>query len=288
MTVPQGGAVLRDIALLAKPRLVLLVLFAAAIGHCRASGGEGVEWARLGWALAGTGLVAGGAGALNQVLEARTDGCMQRTRNRPLPAGRVSRAAALGLGLGLTLCGVGCLVERTTGLAAALAALACAVYVGIYTPMKRRSALCVAVGALAGALPPVIGWAARDGTLTGEAARLFAILFAWQIPHSLAIAWLHREDYARAGLVLLPGGDAAGRAVAVQVVGGASLVAVLTFLPGNAAGIRLATLVVLNAFWLAASLEFARLCTQRTAKSLFLISIVYLSIFLFMSILLRY
>ncbi|MCX6967205.1 MAG: heme o synthase [Verrucomicrobia bacterium] len=278
------GSLLGDLACLAKLRLELLVLFATAAGFCIASAGH-FEWARLMSVLWGTGLVAASAGVLNQVLEIEGDGRMSRTRNRPLPAGRVSRRLATALGIALAICGLAELALQTTFSAAAFAGIALALYIGVYTPLKKRTSLCVAIGAIAGALPPVIGWAAFDGSLAAQTGVLFGVLFAWQIPHVLAITWIHRQEYAAAGLSMLPRNDPSGRAAAIQAVAFSCLLFAITLAPVHtlSAG-YLAGAVLLGAVLLSAAVRFLRQRSRATARTLFLVSLLYLPLLLTLTI----
>ncbi|HSD65378.1 MAG TPA: heme o synthase, partial [Vicinamibacteria bacterium] len=202
---------------LTKPRITAMVVFTALVGFVTASPGP-VPALLLLAALAGTGLVAAGASVLNQVMERDTDALMQRTRARPLPAGRVGVGQARAYGGLLTVSGLATLVWLSGPLAAAVAFVTWATYLFAYTPLKRRTPLATLVGAVPGALPPVIGWAAARGRLEPGAFILFAILFLWQIPHFLAIAWLYRDDYARGGFPMLPVVDREGRFTARQAV----------------------------------------------------------------------
>jgi protoheme IX farnesyltransferase len=200
---------------LVKPRLSLMVLFTVAVGFLLASPAS-IHAALLVHTLIGTALVAAGASALNQLAERDVDRLMRRTRNRPLPAGRLQPAEALRFGV-LTACaGFAYLAILVNPLTSLLGVLTLACYVFVYTPLKRRSTMNTLVGAVAGALPPLMGWAAATGGLAAGAVCLFLILFLWQLPHFWAIAWIHREDYARAGLRMVPvldrqGGKLTGR-----------------------------------------------------------------------------
>lgn len=188
----------------------------------------------LAQAVVGTGLVTAGAQALNQLLERRTDALMRRTAHRPLPAGRVRPREAFLMGLLLSACGVAVLGLTTNATTAGLAVLALAGYLLVYTPMKRRTALCTVIGAVPGATPVVMGWTAAGGDLGAGAIALFLILLAWQLPHFMAIAWIYREDYARAGFPLIAVLDPTGRRTAIHTLGwGAALVA-CSFLPSMA------------------------------------------------------
>ena len=231
------------------------------------------------WALLGTGLVAAGASVLNQVIERRSDALMHRTRTRPIPAGRVTPAEATLLGGVLSLLGLGMLVLRSGPLAAAVATGTLLSYLALYTPLKRLTPLSTLVGAVPGALPPVIGWAAARGSLDGGALVLFAIVFFWQIPHFLAIAWLYRDDYARGGFPMLPVLDREGVFTARQTVIH-SLALLLVSLSAAAAGLG-GPGYLAGAFLLGVALTlFAlRLCSARdvaAARGLFLASVLYL------------
>jgi len=168
--------------------------------------------------LAGTLLVASGTATLNQWIERRSDGHMRRTANRPLPSGRLSSAEAMWFGVVLAATGGLYLALAVNILASGLALLTLASYLLLYTPLKRKTPYCTLVGAFPGAMPPLIGWAAARGNLNLEAWILYAILFIWQFPHFLAIAWMYREDYARAGLLMLPADDPQGRRAARQIL----------------------------------------------------------------------
>ncbi|MEE8217874.1 MAG: heme o synthase, partial [Vicinamibacteria bacterium] len=207
LTVRRPAA--RDWLALTKPRITTLVIFTTLVGFVTSSP-DPVPVLPLLWALVGTGCVAAGASVLNQVIERRTDALMLRTRTRPLPAGRMTPRDATLFGALLSVIGLGMLLWGSGPLAAAVAVATLVSYLAVYTPLKRRTPLATLVGAVPGALPPVIGWAAAQGSLDGGAFVLFAILFLWQIPHFLAIAWLYRDDYARGGLPMLPVVDREG------------------------------------------------------------------------------
>ena len=207
-----------DYVELTKPRITLMDLITVAVGAFVAARGA-VDLVLLAHTLLGTGLVAAGASVLNQVLERDTDARMRRTQNRPLPAGRVRVIEALAFGVVLSLVGTNYLLLFVNPLAGLLATATLVLYVFAYTPMKRWTSLNTAVGAIPGALPPVIGWAAVRGTVSAEAWILFLIVFLWQFPHFLAIAWLYRDDYARAGLKMLPVVDPQGGMTGRQMIG---------------------------------------------------------------------
>ncbi len=199
-----------DFVELTKPRIAVLVLFTVAAGALFGQP-AGPDLLLLVNTLLGTALVAAAASALNQLLERHSDALMRRTENRPLPAGRLQPTEVLVFGLVLAAVGLGWLALTAKYLLAVwIAALTLVSYVCLYTPLKRYTTLNTLVGAVPGALPPVIGWAAVRGTLDREIVALFLLMFLWQVPHFLAIAWIYREDYARAGLQMLPVVDRAG------------------------------------------------------------------------------
>ena len=208
---------LADFLALTKPRLNLLVVVTAAVGYYLGAG-SALNLANLAGAVIGIALVAGGAAGLNQVYERETDSLMWRTRTRPLAANRITPTDAVIFSSGLAILGLGLVAAASNLLAAFLALLTLVSYNAVYTPMKRRSQLATLVGAVPGALPPMIGWVAAQGALTREAWALFAIVFVWQIPHFMAIAWLYRDDFGRAGFPLLPVVEPDGTSTARQAV----------------------------------------------------------------------
>jgi protoheme IX farnesyltransferase len=266
-----------DLAL-TKPRLNLLVLF-TTLGGLLLAAPEGVPLALLLHTLIGTALVAGGASALNQVWERETDRLMRRTSSRPLPAGRLALGESWFFGALLSVVGLAELLLAVNVTAGAVAAVTLASYVFVYTPLKRRTSLSTLVGGVPGALPPVIGWAAVTGSVTMPALVLFGIVFFWQMPHFLAIAWLYRDDYRRAGIPLLPvtepDGSRTGRQALIYAAAlwPVSLMPALVGLAG-APYILLATALGLAFIVLAG--QFAHDRSTRTARRLFLASIVYL------------
>ena len=263
---------------LTKPRITLMVVLTAFVGFALGSTG-GILTGRLAATLAGTALVAAGASGLNMLLERRTDSLMLRTRNRPLPAGRLRPPEALVWGLALTTTGLALLAWRTGALAAAIAFVTWASYLFFYTPLKTRTSLSTIVGALPGALPPVIGWAAARGRLEPGAFVLFAIVFLWQIPHFLAIAWIYREDYARGGLPMLPVLDPDGRLTGRQAVANTVALLLVSLAP-TAAGIAgrayFVGALALGLAFTAVAVRAAVLRTPRAARWLFVASILYL------------
>jgi heme o synthase len=267
-----------DFVALTKPRLNLLVLFTTLAGLYLASP-EGVAASLLVHTLVGTALVAGGASALNQVWERETDRLMRRTSGRPLPQGRLGLNEGTWFGVLLTSAG---LIELTFGansMAAAVALATSASYVLAYTPLKKRTSLATLVGAVPGALPPVIGWAAATGNLSLPAWVLFGIVFLWQMPHFLAIAWMHRDDYARAGIPLLPVLEPDGRRTGQQALLYAAALWPVSLLPalvGLADAPYSIVATVLGFIFIGLSALFARDPSIVSARRLFLFSITYL------------
>ena len=267
-----------DFITLTKPRLNFLVLFTTVAGMYLAAP-DGVPLALLAHALIGTALVAGGASALNQVWERETDTLMRRTRVRPIPGGRLRVSDGAWFGTLLSAAGLIELTWKVNPLSAAVAAATLVSYVFVYTPLKKRTSLSTLVGAVPGALPPVIGWAAATGTISLPAAVLFGIVFLWQMPHFLAIAWMYREDYEHAGIPLLPVLERDGRRTGQQALLYAAAlwpVSTLPALVGIAGGPYIVVATVLGFGLIALSALFARDRTQTTARTLFLYSIVYL------------
>ena len=267
-----------DYLALTKPRLNFLVVATSAAGYYLGSTGS-VDMVSMAEAVAGTALVAGGAAVLNQLYERDTDALMRRTRMRPLPAGRVGPNDALVFGLALSAAGLALLAARANWLSAGLALATLITYLAIYTPMKRRTPLSTIVGAVPGALPALIGWTASRGRIDLSGAALFAIVFCWQLPHFMAIAWLYREDYSRAGFPMLPVIDPDGKRAGKQAVYWgfllvlASLEPTFSGLAGNAY-FAVALLLGVALFWLA--VRFASARNEATARALFYGSITYL------------
>jgi protoheme IX farnesyltransferase len=264
---------------LARPRVALLVLFTVAAGVLVASGGI-PDLALLAHTLLGTGLVAAGASALNQLLERHSDALMRRTENRPLPAGRMLPGEVFALGSGLAIGGVAYLaVSLRQPLAAVVAAATCLSYVLLYTPLKRRTPLNTLVGAVPGALPPVIGWTAVRGSIDSGALALFVIVYLWQVPHFLAIAWIYREEYARAGLRMLPVLDRHGCRTAQQMVRYCLVLIPASLLPvwaGLAGPLYLAGALLLGVGFLVSALGFARASGVDEARRVLRASLIYL------------
>lgn len=216
LSAARTRTALRDYLELTKPEVTSLVVASALAGFYAGSEGA-LNWIVLIHALLGTGLVSAGTAAFNMYLERGDDARMRRTAQRPLPAGRLDPAAVLRFAWALSMGGVLYLAAFVNMLAAALAFATWGSYLFLYTPLKKKTVWCTAIGAIPGAAPPLIGWAAARGSLSAEAWALYAILFLWQFPHFLSIAWMYREDYARAGMRMLPVVDPTGRATGWQI-----------------------------------------------------------------------
>lgn len=229
--------------------------------------------------MAGTFLVASGTAVLNEVIEHSHDANMRRTASRPIPAGRVRPGEGLILGLALSAAGGIYLDLATNRLACFIALLTLAMYLVIYTPLKRKTPLCTLVGSVPGAMPPLIGWAAARGSLSFEAWILFAILFLWQFPHFTAIAWMYRQDYNRAGYVMLPPADHKGRFMATQVVGFSLLLIPISLIPamaGHAGRVYLIGAAVLGVVFLYYGIRLALSRSNVLARRVVLASVIYL------------
>jgi protoheme IX farnesyltransferase len=276
---PLAAVRLADLVELTKPGITLMVVLTAGLGFLLARGDARLPWLLLVHTLVGTGLVSAGASALNHVLEREVDARMRRTAERPLPAGRLDPDLALLFGVGLAVAGLLELALAVNLLTALLGALALAGYVFAYTPLKRVSSLNTVVGAVPGAIPPLMGWAAvRDG-LDPAAWALFGILFLWQMPHFLAIAWLCRADYASAGLPMLTVHDPEGTRTARQVLlYGAALVPIslLPAVQGLLGVPYFLGALLLGLAYLGFGVDFARRRSTPAARRLMLASILYL------------
>ncbi len=263
---------------LTKPRIVLMVLITSFVGYYAGSGSV-PDYLRLLQMLFGTALAAAGTLTLNQFLERETDALMDRTARRPLPDGRLQPNDALWFGIGLTALGLGYLATAVSVLTAMVAAAITLSYLMAYTPMKRRSSLCVPVGAVPGALPPVIGWVAARGELSVDAWVLFAIMFLWQIPHTLAIACLYREDFAKAGIQFLPVIEPDGESTNRQIIVHCSALLVVSLLPtliGLAGAIYFIAAFVLGIGFLASGVRLVMAPTRAGARRLLFASLIYL------------
>ena len=281
----QGEIVLRrlgDYVALTKPRVIAMVLVTTLVGYYLGSPGAPDVFPLL-HTLLGTALAAGGTLALNQYLERDLDARMDRTRHRPLPDGRLAAVEALAVGATLLVAGLGWLWLAVGVLPAAVTAGIAVVYLGAYTPLKRVTSLCSIVGAIPGALPPVAGWAAARGSLGIESWVLFAIMFLWQIPHSLAIGRMYRDDYARAGIRVLPVVDPDGWSTGTHVVSNCLAllpVALMPTLIGLAGAVYFLVALVLGLGFLWSAVGLARSRSAADARRLLFASLVYLPILL--------
>lgn len=265
LPIPRMNAtmVLRDYSEFIKLRVTTLIILTAWCGYyfgAAKSGVTSLSWMLL-HALVGIGLVSAGTAALNEVMEHQTDALMRRTAMRPLVTGHMSFAQGLAAGLMMVLGGTAYLALTTNLLAAFLTFATSVVYLGAYTPLKRVSPICTFIGAFPGAMPPVLGWAAARGRLDWEALILFAILFFWQFPHFHSIAWLYREDYARAGVRMLPVVEADGKRTSRQIVLYSFALIPATLAPvflGMTGKIYFAGALILGAAFLWTALRLAR------------------------------
>jgi len=267
---------------LTKPRVVLMVLITTAVGFYLGSK-QAANYILFLKTLAGTALAAGGTLALNQLLERDIDARMERTRHRPLPDRRIQPIEALIFGLLMTIGGLGLLVWSVNALSAAVTALIAVSYLCCYTPLKQKSSLCGPIGAIPGALPPVIGWVAAAGRLEIEAWVLFGILFLWQVPHTLAIATLYRADFERAGIRFLPVVEPDGASTGRQTVSHCLALLVVSLLPtllGLVGTVYFFTALFLGGAFLAYSIRLAISQSVAAARRLLWASLVYLPVLL--------
>lgn len=275
-TPPQ----LRDYVALTKPRITWLILMSTAIG-CLFGTRPGFGWLALFHTLAGTGLLASGTAALNQWYEWDADSLMRRTRNRPIPGGRMPRTHALLFGIALAIAGFLELALGVNLLSAALGLFTLASYLLLYTPMKRRSPHSTTIGAIPGAMPPMIGYAAATGQLTAEAWTLFAILFLWQFPHFYSIAWMYRDDYASAGIRMLPVVEPDGASTARHILFTSLLLIPVSLAPtflGMTGNLYLYGALAAGTLFFYASYRVASEKTVARARKVLLASVVYLPV----------
>ena len=267
---------------LVKARLTTLVLLTTAVGFYIGWQGA-MNWLLLANTLVATGLIAAGASALNQWIERDFDAKMLRTQSRPLPSGRLQPATVAIFGGVTSVAGMIYLALAVNLLTSVLGAITLVSYVFIYTPLKRVTWLNTAIGAIPGALPPLMGWTAARNELSGQGWALFAILAFWQLPHFFAIAWIYREQYAKAGFVMLPNVDADGRQTGQQTVSNALallIVSLCPFLFKMAGMVYLAGAALLGIGFLFCAIQFSRQLTLSRARRLFLASILYLPLLL--------
>ncbi len=269
---------MKDFIALTKPGLVIMLVLTTCVGFYLGSDGP-VDWLLLLHTLAGTALAAGGTLALNQFIERDRDALMRRTRSRPLPAGKLRPAQALGFGVAITAAGLLYLALVVNLLSCSVTAAITATYLFLYTPLKHRTTLSTVFGAVPGALPPVTGWAAARNDLGLEAGVLFAILFLWQMPHALALAWLFREDYARAGFQLLPAVDPEGRFTSVQILINCLALTAFSLVPtilGIAGVLYFYVALAAGLGLLAFAIHLTVTRTLASARTLFFASLVFL------------
>lgn len=282
-------AVLADLWVLTKPGITRHVALTAAAGYWLGSSGP-FDWSRFATLLLGTALVSGGTNALNQWWEREADARMPRTRHRPLAARRLQPALALRFALAIGTLGVALLLARTNGLTALLAALTLASYVLAYTPLKKRTTLNTLVGCVPGALPILGGWTAASGATAPGAWALFAILYLWQLPHTLALAWLYRDDYRAGGLVMPGRDDATGRVTALKASGYVILLLAASLTPTLLGVTHLAyaaPAAALGAGLLVLSTRWALHPAPARARTLFLATVGYLPVVLAAAVALR-
>ncbi len=276
---------MKDYIALTKPRNTWFILMTAAIGYCFGLERDSFNWFNWrSWApflltIVGTGLLSAGTAALNQWFERESDLKMRRTAGRPLPGGRMTATSAFLFGSILVVAGFAILALTVNLLASLLGLFTFVSYLFIYTPLKQRSSLATVIGALPGAMPPMIGYAAASGKLTSEAWALFAILFIWQFPHFLAIAWMYREDYSRAGILMLPVVEPDGRSTSRQIVIYASTLIPVSLFPtllGMTGRIYLVGALLLGGWFLYSGVRVAFDRTTLRARRVLLVSVIYL------------
>jgi protoheme IX farnesyltransferase len=263
---------------LTKPRITFLIVLTSAAGFCLGSRGA-VDYVRLAHAMIGIALLSSGLATINQFMERDLDALMRRTEKRPLPTGRLLPFEALWFGVALTLTAEVYLASFVNLLTAALGLTIIAGYLLLYTPLKTRTTLSTVVGAFPGAMPPLIGWAAARGQVGIAAWVLFAILFLWQFPHFLAIAWMYREDYGRAGIRMLPVVEPEGRVTGQQIVAFTIMLIPVSLLPalmGISGRVYLVAAIVLGLLFLVTSVRAALSKSNQHARQLLLASVLYL------------
>src|SRR6266851_6923852 len=272
---------------LTKPRITFLIVLTAAAGFALASPGR-VDYPAMLTAMVGIALLSSGIATLNQYMERDLDGLMRRTANRPLPSGKLLPWEALAFGAGLTVLAEIYLAVLVNPLSAVLGLTVISGYLFGYTPLKTRTSLSTFVGAFPGAVPPLIGWASARGTIGVEAWVLFAILFLWQFPHFLAIAWMYREDYTRAGILMLPVVEPDGRVTGQQIVLYTVMLLPVSLLPtllGTSGKTYFVGAIVLGLAFLYFSLRAALSKSRQAARQLLLASVIYLPLLFILMVL---
>jgi len=278
----HGYSLASDLSELTKARLTVMVLLTTLAGYCLASRGA-FDWAKLGHTLLGTALVAICSSILNQALERKTDALMLRTQVRPFVTHRLPLKKTIVVGLLLGAVGIAELIWFVNGLTAFLSALTLAIYVLAYTPLKRVSEINTLVGAIPGALPPLLGATAATGHFSVEGWTLFAILGMWQLPHFYAIAWMYKDEYRGAGLRMVSTDDDSGKRTGMHAVVSALILLPVSLLPSlvGHSGIFYATVAgILSLLFIAAAIRFARTPDRPHARTLFFTSIIYLPLIL--------
>ncbi len=274
---------------LTKPRITFLIVLTAAAGFALALPGQ-IDYLAMASAMVGIALLSSGIATLNQYMERDLDGLMRRTANRPLPSGKLLPWEALAFGLALTILAEGYLAVMVNPLTAVLGLTVIVGYLFGYTPLKTRTSLSTLVGAFPGAVPPLIGWAAARGEIGIEAWVLFAILFLWQFPHFLAIAWLYREDYSRAHILMLPVVEPDGRVTAQQIVVYTVMLLPVSLLPtvlGISGKLYLLGAIILGLLFLYSSVRAALSKSRQEARRLLLASVIYLPLLFILMVLNR-
>src|SRR5271170_1816092 len=281
------GSTLSDYWALTKPEVNFLILITTGVGYYLGCGNQArpLSFPALFNTLLGTLLVASGTGTLNQYIEREFDAQMRRTARRPAAAGRLKPSAVLAFGIALAAAGSVYLAVTVNPLSSVLAVLTLLTYLFLYTPLKRKTPLCVFVGAFPGAMPPLIGWAAASGRLNSEAWTLYAILFLWQFPHFMAIAWMYREDYDRAGYLVLPKGKARVPFVTLETLLPLLAVVAISIVqsPTRHAAIFHCAGALLGLGFLYFGLEFVLQRSRAAARRLLAASIIYLPLFFVLS-----
>jgi protoheme IX farnesyltransferase len=275
----RSPGVVRDYLELSKSRIVMMVVLTTAAGFAIAGADLGFNWLLFLHTTIGTALVAAGTNALNQVIERDLDAKMFRTCHRPLPAGRMSPRAAMAFSVAISVIGTLYLALAVNALTALLGVITLGSYLFVYTPLKRKTSLSTIVGAVPGAIPPMMGWTAVTNSIDFGAWILFGILFVWQLPHFLAIGWMYREDYARGGFPILPVIDLTGALSGRQALLWSAALIPVSIAPsfiGTAGPAYLVGALVSGACMMITAAAFARLPSARTARKLFFASIIYL------------
>ena len=297
-SVSRSMSRLSAYSILVKPDVTFLVVLTTMAGFYLGASGS-IDPLRMFNAIFGTTLVAAGTAALNQVIERASDAKMRRTSARPLPLGALSSMEAFTFGSGLILLGAMYLAVLTNWLACGLALLTTALYLGVYTPLKQRTTLATAVGAIPGAIPPLVGWAAARGSLNEGAWLLFAILFLWQFPHFHAISWMYREDYRRAGIRMLPVVEEDGRSTVREVLAYSMMLVPVSLFPGYlhmVGKVYIIGALIFSLAFLYYSIRFSRVLSglaaaesRKLARGLLRVSVLYLpALFVLMMISARF